>query len=199
MTNIQKKSTTEIKKRKSTLFNYKVDGEIFIPYTQDGIQTENRKVLEIKRSLNAFSFVLIVTQVGYNFYELYTHGFDYFDMYDWMTFIPDILELGFIVGLLNIARRVNKKSFLFNFFGLTNDEIQINLFFKKHRIKIKDVISYRFFTSQYNVNYLIFELKDGKEHKIKWLQTFLIKEQQEVVNDYFDEIDKRIHLPHRNS
>ncbi|ANQ48914.1 hypothetical protein MY04_1538 [Flammeovirga sp. MY04] len=195
----QLQTTTSIKKRKSSLSNYKHGKEIYIPYTSEGFKTKNNIVGKLKRWVGGLSLGLISAELSFNIYELYSYGLDSYVLLDWMTFVPDVLELGGFICLYTFARRMNKKSFLFEFLGLTDEEIQINLHYKKHRIKIKDVISYRFFTSQYNVNYLIFELKDGKEHKIKWLQTFLIKEQQEVVNDYFEEIDKRIHLPHRNS
>ncbi|OHX65889.1 hypothetical protein [Flammeovirga pacifica] len=192
MQNLQKSTTTVLKKRKSTLSNYKIDGEIFIPYTSVGFQTKNNIVGKLKRWIGGLSLGMLSVNLSFNFYELYTHGLDYYDFYDWITFVPDVIEISGIIGLYTFARRMNKKSFLFEFLGLTDDEIQINLFYKKHRIKLKDVLNYRFSTSRHNVNYLIFQLKNGNEYKIKWLQTFLIKEHQEIVDDYFEEIDKRI-------
>lgn len=189
-----------IKKEKHELAIYKNKNEIFIPIGLDGIEIDHKKSnsqIKFRKWLSRAAFTLGSVEALFVGHQFYTNGFSISNMFDLMDAFEisvHLFEFGLIPALFTFSSTIRKRDGFFQQYFRLDDtifEIKLSLF-KRYKFQISDIKSLSIRPNRYNVTYLYVVMKDGSTKKVKWFQSFLLKEMQEVVDALFSEINTKI-------
>ncbi|MBB6460978.1 hypothetical protein [Flammeovirga kamogawensis] len=152
------------------------------------------KLKKLRNIVEKGSLLLLGIEMISVSYLLYTYGLDYFNLWDALETSTQIVELSIIPGTYLLSKYQPKKYSRFNtFLSIDEDYIYIKLgLYKIHKVTLSSIKSFTIKPNKYNITYLNLELHNDKTTKIKWFQSFLIQEQQVVVDAFLRELQNRI-------